>query len=285
MTRRNSPRAVLFIALALVGSSAARYQGTRPPAPSDPCARLTCEEGGVIRGPLDRREMALVFTGGDFSDGGPQIRAVLKARRIRAAFFFTGDFYRTPGNRDLIRGLRDDGHLLGPHSDKHLLYCDWTDRQKTLVTREEFTADLQANFRAMEAFGIERTAVPCFIPPYEWYNREISAWARSLGLVLFNFSPGTTSNADYTTPSMPEYLDSATIFGNILAWERKDPHGFNGFILLIHVGTDPERKDKFYALLDPLLDELSARGYAFLRVDELLVCHQSSVIGQRGPCR
>ncbi len=240
------------------------------PSTAAPCARLTCEEGGVIRGPLDRKEMALIFTGGDFGDGGAHIRSVLKAKGLKAGFFFTGDFYRAPGNKGLIEGLRDDGHLLGPHSDKHLLYCDWDDRSKTLVTREEFTADLLANFKVMETFGIDRASVPCFIPPYEWYNREVSAWATALGLTLFNFTPGTTSNADYTTPAMPEYLDSATIFDNILAWEHKDPHGFNGFILLIHIGTDPARTDKLYMKLDKLLDELSSRGYKFVRVDKLL---------------
>ncbi len=259
----------LALALGIAFSASAPAAQSIRSAP-DACAWLTCEEGGVIRGPLDRKEMALIFTGGDFGDGGPHIRAVLRSRGIKAGFFFTGDFYRAPANKDLIAGLRDDGHLLGPHSDKHLLYCDWTDRSKTLVSREEFEADLLANFKAMEVFGIERRAVPCFIPPYEWYNREVSAWARDLGLTLFNFTPGTTSNADYTTPSMPEYLDSATIFNNILARERNDPHGFNGFILLIHIGTDPERKDKLYMRLDELLDELKNRGYECVRVDKLI---------------
>ena len=170
----------------------------------------------------------------------------------------------------LIRGLAADGHYLGPHSDKHLLYCPWDDRDKTLVSREEFRADLEANFREMARFGIAREKGHLFIPPYEWYNRTIAAWARELSLTLFNFTPGTSSNADYTTPSMPEYLSSQTIYDRILTYEKKDPHGLNGFILLIHIGTDPARTDKFYFRLGDLIDELKKRGYEFVRIDELL---------------
>jgi peptidoglycan/xylan/chitin deacetylase (PgdA/CDA1 family) len=214
--------------------------------------------------------MSLVFTGGSFADGGEHIRRVLRDEGVKAAFFFTGDFYRTAAFEGVIRGLATDGHYLGAHSDRHLLYCPWDDREKTLVGQEEFRADLEANFREMERFGIRREAARLFIPPYEWYNRTIAAWAREMDLVLFNFTPGTSSNADYTTPSMPEYLSSQTIYDRILGYEAKDPHGLNGFILLIHIGTDPERTDKFYLKLGDLIGALKEKGYALVRLDELL---------------
>ena len=255
---------VLLLAAALAAH-------TRQPEPQARlCGVFSCTEAGIVRGRLDRKEMALVFTGGDFADGGPHIRQALKSHRVKASFFFTGDFYRSPETRDLIRGLKADGHYLGPHSDKHLLYCDWNDRSKTLVTREQFRSDILANYRAMQDFGLSLKEAPFFIPPYEWYNRDIARWAKELGLVLFNFTPGTISNADYTTPSMQEYRGSETIYDSIIDDERSDPHGFNGFILLIHIGTAPERTDKLYARLDDLLDYLTARGYKLVRVDELL---------------
>ena len=255
---------VLFIAMLAAGTAA------RTARAQDPCQVFTCDQGGIVRGDTSAKRLALVFTGGSFADGGEHIRAVLKKTGVKAGFFFTGDFYRTPELAGLIRGLAADGHYLGPHSDKHLLYCDWNDRAKTLVTRDAFRADLDANFREMERFGIARDRAPYFIPPYEWYNAEIVRWAREMGLVLFNFTPGTSSNADYTTPSMKEYLSSDAIYGRILAYEKKDPHGLNGFILLIHIGTDPARTDKFYLRLEDLVAELERRGYALVRIDELL---------------
>jgi peptidoglycan/xylan/chitin deacetylase (PgdA/CDA1 family) len=248
---------------------------------TDSCRVFTCDQGGIVRGDTTAKRLALVFTGGSFADGGEYIRTVLRKNGIRAGFFFTGDFYRTPEFEGLIRGLAADGHYLGPHSDKHLLYCDWNARGKTLVTSDAFREDLLANYREMERFGIPRDRAPFFIPPYEWYNADIVRWAREMGLVLFNFTPGTSSNADYTTPSMKEYLSSEAIFGRILAYEKKDARGLNGFILLVHIGTDPERVDKFYLRLEDLISELEGRGYSFARIDDLLTISSSAT--RRGP--
>jgi peptidoglycan/xylan/chitin deacetylase (PgdA/CDA1 family) len=241
-----------------------------PATAGGPGRDFTLDRGAIVRGDTSVRRLALVFTGGSFGDGGETIRRVLVEEGVKAGFFFTGDFYRTPEFAGTIRGLVSDGHYLGPHSDRHLLYCDWDDRSKTLVTRDGFRADLLANFAEMERFGVAREPGHLFIPPYEWYNDEIAAWTRELDLVLFNFTPGTSSNADYTTPSMPEYLNSRTIYGRVLAYEESDPRGLNGFILLVHIGTDPERTDKFYLLLGDLIRDLKSRGYAFVRVDALV---------------
>lgn len=54
----------------------------------------TISHGGIIRGDSTKKEIALVFTGGDYSDGGWHIRFVLEQKMIAAGFFFTGDFYR-----------------------------------------------------------------------------------------------------------------------------------------------------------------------------------------------
>jgi len=232
--------------------------------------RLTYDRGAVIRGDATRKQMVLVFTGHEFADGGTLIRDVLRTKKIPAGFFFTGDFIRNPANAPLIRALRDDGHYLGPHSDKHLLYCSWEIRDELLVTKEEFASDILRNYDAMAAFGGAKDRAPYFIPPYEWYNETIVHWAEELGLVLFNFTPGTFSNADYTTPDMPQYRSSAAIYRSIIDHEKTDPHGLNGFILLLHIGTHPDRTDKFYDRLDELLTELQGKGYRFVRIDELL---------------
>ena len=77
-----------------------------------------------------------------------------------------------------------------------------------------------------------------------------------------------TANADYTTPEMRNYLSSETIYRNIMAYEERE--GLNGFLLLMHIGTDPERTDKLYNRLDELIKALQRRGYQFVRIDELI---------------
>ncbi len=185
--------------------------------------------------------------------------------KVPASFFLTGNFYSNPAYFSLIKRLKRDGHYLGAHSDKHLLYADWTKRDSLLVSREKFQTDLDNNYRRMAAFGINKADAEYFLPPYEWYNRAIVCWTAEMGLKLINFSPGTYSTADYSFPEMGvSYKSSDEIFRSVINRESTDPNGLNGFILLIHIGTDPRRTDKFYYRLDELLKELKNRAYTFV---------------------
>jgi endoglucanase len=225
--------------------------------------------GGIIRTDSTKKEIHLVFTGHEFADGGTIIRGVLKSHRIKASFFFTGDFYRDERFSGLITALKNEGHYLGAHSDKHLLYCSWEKRDSLLVDKETFQNDLLANYAEMSRFGVARSDAKYFLPPFEWYNDSISAWSHTLGLTLVNFTPGTYSNADWTHPELgSQYLSSDTIYARILRYEASRPGGLNGFLLLTHIGTDERRKDKFYFLLDNLITTLKKRGYRFTSLSE-----------------
>jgi peptidoglycan/xylan/chitin deacetylase (PgdA/CDA1 family) len=226
--------------------------------------------GGIIRGSENKKELALVFTGDSFADGAEYISRVLREEGIKASFFFTGNFYRNNNFKEAIEILKKDNHYLGAHSDKHLLYCSWQNRDSLLITKEEFFKDLQNNYKEMEKFGIKKTDAKYFLPPYEWYNDTISSWTKEAGFILINFSPGTKSSADYTTPDMKNYISSEAIHNSILNYEETNEYGLNGFILLIHFGTAPERRDKYYFYLKDLIQELKKREYSFKRIDELL---------------
>jgi peptidoglycan/xylan/chitin deacetylase (PgdA/CDA1 family) len=226
-------------------------------------------DGGIVRGPSDRKAVALEFTGHEFAEGGEVILDQLGRHRARASFFFTGDFLRNPAFEGLIRRIIREGHYAGPHSDKHLLYCSW-EGKKTLVRRDEFRLDLGNNLKELERFGIPRASVRYWVPAYEWYNPEIAAWSAEAGLQLINFTPGTRSNADYTGEADRNFVPSEAILKSILEMARTDPDGLNGFLLLLHIGAGPGRRDKLHDRLDELLDALEAKGYRFVRVDELL---------------
>jgi endoglucanase len=220
--------------------------------------------GGIIRTDRTQKSIHLVFTGHEFGDGGETIRGVLKKHVIKGSFFLTGDFYRNPQYAGLISALKKDGHYLGAHSDKHLLYCSWEKRDSLLVTKEDFFRDVLDNYKEIERFGVRKTDARFFLPAYEWYNDTVTTWTKELGLVLVNFTPGTYSNADWTHPELGrQYVSSDTIFARILRFEQSRPDGLNGFILLTHIGTDPRRKDKFYMRLDELITALENKGYQF----------------------
>lgn len=222
-------------------------------------------KGAVVRTDTTRKNISLVFTAHEFAEGYITVKQALDKYLIKASFFFTGDFYRNTEFAFLIHELENDGHYLGAHSDKHLLYASWDNRDSLLVTKKEFTEDLAANYREMEKFGIPKDSALLFLPPFEWYNDSISQWCREMGIILVNFTPGTIANHDWTFPEPGGlYYSSDSIYSNILNYERDK--NLNGFILLLHLGTDPGRPDKFYHKLDNLLEELIRRGYHFTRI-------------------
>lgn len=229
---------------------------------------FTWVKGGIIRGESSERRIALMFSGDEFADGGETILNTLKEEEILASFFFTGNFYRDPDFKNIIENLKAQGHYLGAHSDKHLLYCSWENRDSLLVTKEEFELDLMGNYGEMEKFGIDPEDSQFFLPPYEWYNDSISQWTQELGFQLINFTPGTLSHADYTTPDLKNYRSNEVILKSILNYEKEK--GLKGFLLLSHIGVAPTREEKFYLELKSLIQDLKTKGYQFVKVDELL---------------
>jgi peptidoglycan/xylan/chitin deacetylase (PgdA/CDA1 family) len=266
-------RVLVASALLVLGgfSVSTRPWGADAPSVPDFSSRpWTFVEGGVVRGDTSKKQIGLIFTGGDFGEGASHILDVLRARDIKASFFVTGDFIRKAELVPHLKRMVAEGHYLGPHSDSHSLYCPWEDRSKTLVTEEFFKKDLQKNIDDLRRLGAlaDPKQFVYFIPPYEWYNADQTRWSRQMGVLLFNFTPGSGSNRDWAPEGHKSFAPSQEIMDDILAYEHKDPHGLNGFLLLLHLGS--ERKDKMHVLLGPLLDQLIKRGYSFVRVDEML---------------
>lgn len=222
-------------------------------------------DGGIVRTDPSVKHIDFVFTAADKADGADKIIKTLKDNNIRGGFFFTGEFFeKFP---DVVRRLVKEGHYVGSHSYGHLLYAPWgSGRDSLLVTKEIFQEDLLRSYSLLRSFGIDEA--PYFIPPYEHYNATISSWARQMGLQVINYTNGTSTNGDYTTPDMKNYYSSKTILDKIWKCEREDPNGLNGHIMLIHLGTDESRTDKFYNCLPDLIRKLRRKGYSFTPLKE-----------------
>jgi endoglucanase len=237
----------------------------------DAPSTFTYDRGCIVRGPRNQKKIALEFTGGYFADGGTTILNELKRRGIKASFFFVGDFYRNPEFRALIERIRDEGHYLGPHSDKHPLYATWDNPPKLEITREAFDADLSANMREIRKLGIADADAKYFIPPFEHFTPEIVEWTTARGMVLINYTPGARSHADYMEDDDPKFISATEMVKTVLDKEKNNPDGLSGWLLLMHIGSGPKRtRDHLYDHLGGMLDELLKRGYGFVRVDEML---------------
>lgn len=224
-------------------------------------------DGGITRTDPSKKQLTLVFTAADKADGADAIIKTLKKHGIQGGFFFTGEFFEL--YPEVVKRLLDEKHYVGSHSYGHLLYMPWGNRDSLLVTRQEFEADMVKSYEALRKAGIEYKDAPVFIPPYEYYNKEISAWTKCMGLQVINYTPGTMTNADYTTPDMKNYRSSKFIYDKIMEVEKRE--GLNGHLMLIHFGTDDRRTDKFYnGYLDKMIKTLKRKGYDFVPLREAL---------------
>ncbi|WP_333577996.1 polysaccharide deacetylase family protein [Sphingobacterium sp.] len=210
-----------------------------------------------------------MFTGHDLSEGTGEVLASLKRNGVKGSFFLTGDYLRTPDFKSYVHQMINDGHWISGHSDKHLLVSDWGSRDLLLVKRDSFVADLKANLKALESGGIDIGNLSYYIPSYEWYNSETVDWAKAVGLHSVNYTPGIRTAADYTYPEMgTRYVSSTAILDNLWSYEAR--YGLNGFLILIHMGTDDRRKDKLYHHLDDIISILKGKGYQLVDVPDLL---------------
>lgn len=227
---------------------------------------IILDNGGIVRFDTSKAKIYLLFSGHKFGEGLDFVLKVLKKNKITASFFFTGDFLRNKKFKKLIKRLINDGHYLGPHSDKHILYCDWLKRDSLLINQDDFNKDLLNNLNELRKYGIDPTNLNYFLPPFEWYNQEIVNWTKWFGMDLISFTSNTFTNADYTTPDMKNYLSSEEIIQKLIVKHRQDRNGLNGCILLFHVGTNPNRTDKLYLRLDEIIKTLKAYGYTFSKL-------------------
>lgn len=221
---------------------------------------ILMNRGAVVRMDTTQKDIWLCFSAHDQRDGFSTVLKTLGKHNVKASFFLTGDFCRN--NPDIMNELVTGGHYVGPHSDKHMLYCSWENRDSLLVTRDQFTKDIEDNYAELEKAGIERSDATVFLPPYEWHNDSIASWCRASGVRLINISHGTITNQDWTYPREDgPYYSTDSIMKNLVSYERRK--GMNGYIMLIHPGTDPRRTDKFYSRLDEVLSYFKENNYRF----------------------
>ncbi len=231
--------------------------------------RFLWDEGAIVRGDAGKKQITLVFTADDRADGAERIITTLKQQGVKGAFFFTGRFFDL--YPDVVSRLVADGHYVGSHSYGHLLYCDWQKRDSLLIDKEQFSDDIIKSYAAMARFGITPQSAPWMIPPYEWHNATVAAWAREMGLQLINFSPGTASSMDYTWPGIKggnSYRDNKWLWDRIMRCERENT--LNGQLLMMHLGTDERRVEKFYDRLPALIKALKKKGYQFVSLPAMM---------------
>ena len=224
-------------------------------------------EGAIVRIDPDQKHIYLVFTADSLFNGVETILNTLKKNKIHGNFFLTGNCCRMPEHADLIHRMVKEGHYVGGHSDQHLLLAPWEDRHACLVSPDSLRADLRQNARELARFGVSREDSRWFLPPYEYYNQTYVNLIESMGYKVVNYTPGTATPADYTTPSMKSYRSSQELIDKLYAFEKKET--LNGALLMIHPGVQEVRTDRLFDRLGEIIRYLKRRGYTFHSLSEL----------------
>jgi len=224
------------------------------------------DRGAIIRLNPESKKIYLCFTADVNFCGAGTILKTLDKYGIKGNFFLTGNCLRLDEHKDVISRLVKGGHYVGGHSDNHVLYADWGPGRPTLMSADSIANDLRLNYEALGQFGVKPEDAPYFLPPYEHYNKFSIDVLTAMGVKVVNYTPGTGTPADYTTPDMKSYKKAQTLIDGLYKFEKSE--GLGGAFLLIHPGIHPDRPDseRLYNRLGEIIKYLKKQGYTFERL-------------------
>jgi peptidoglycan/xylan/chitin deacetylase (PgdA/CDA1 family) len=138
------------------------------------------------------RSMVLTFDDGPDPRYTPDILRTLRTHDVRAMFFVCGEM--AADNKDLLREMADDGHVVGNHT--------WTHPLLTRLSRSAIRSEMERTCEVIDkAYG----------EPPLWFRAPYGAWNRAafqLGAEL-GMEPlaWTVDTLDWTTPGTRRIAD------------------------------------------------------------------------------
>lgn len=198
---------------------------------------ITVDNGKeIMTEPPFEKMVALTFDDGPHELCTPKLLDGLKSRGVHATFFLMGE--NIAGNEDLVLRMKEEGHLIGNHSYRHIqltkagedAVCESIEKTETIIS------------------GITGDRPQYLRPPYGDWNEELEC-RLDLTTVFW-----TVDSLDW------QLQNTSKIVSRVL--KRTG----NSDIILMH--------DIFPTSVESALqivDALQARGYTFVTVDELMI--------------
>lgn len=185
---------------------------------------------------LPKKEIALTFDDGPHPVYTPELLDGLKARGVRVSFFLIGQ--NIEGNEEIIRRMKEEGHLIGNHSQSHMQ-----------LSKENIDAACQqistTNQKIFEITG----EMPSYVrPPYGSWSEELECRV-----------PMTVALWDVDTLDWKSQ-NKDQIVRHVIK------HADDGAVILLHDVYETSVE----AALE-IIDTLTKEGYEFVTVDDLLI--------------
>lgn len=180
--------------------------------------------------------IAITFDDGPRRSTTGKLLDGLKERGVKATFFLVGS--NVEGNEDLIKRMYDEGHLIGNHTYSHV-------QLSTVNATQAYNEIVETNQIISQITG----ETPKYIrPPYGSYSSKLLMQINMIP-VLWSVDPD-----DWDTTNTGKVVQS--VVKNVKC----------GDIILLHDIYD----SSVTAALE-IIDQLKAKGYVFVTVDQLLL--------------
>lgn len=185
---------------------------------------------------VSKKEIALTFDDGPHPVYTVKLLDGLKERGVRVSFFLIGQ--NIDGNEDIIRRMKEEGHLIGNHSQSHMQ-----------LSKENIEAACQQiNATNQKIFDITGEMPSYIRPPYGSWSEELECIV-PMTVVLWD-----VDTLDWKSQNKNQ------IVRHVLK------HADDGSVILMHDVYETSVE----AALE-IIDTLTMEGYNFVTVDELLV--------------
>ena len=216
-----------------------RTEGKPPEGPAS-SAQLS-QYDAVYLGNTAEKVIYLTFDAGYENGCTAKILDALKKHDAPAAFFLVGNYMEK--NKDLVRRMVEEGHIVGNHTMHH---PDMRKKDQAGFAKE--LKDLEALFREITGKKMPKY----YRPPQGLYSQENLEFAQKMGYKTVFWS---LAYADWDNSKQPtkEY-----------AFSKLLPRIHNGAVLLLHSTSKTNAE-----ILEELLTRYKEMGYTFASLDGL----------------
>jgi peptidoglycan-N-acetylmuramic acid deacetylase len=220
-----------------------KTDGTPSGEPADILALLN-KYSGYYLGDTSKKVIYLTFDEGYENGYTPKILDTLKANNVKAAFFVTSDYIKR--NKDLIKRMEDEGHLVCNHSNTHPSMA-----QVALKGQDKFNEEFTLTEKAYEE--VTGKKMPKFFrPPMGKYSELSMKYTQDLGYksIFWSFA-----YKDWIPEEQPTHEAAKKVI-----MERTH----NGAIVLLHAVSKTNTE-----IMDWILKEWKSKGFEFKTLNDL----------------
>ena len=187
----------------------------------------------------DKNEIAVSFDDGPVKNYTPEVLQLLKQENIKATFFCIGN--RIAGNEDILKQIKDDGHIIGNHSYSHHFWFDMFSSKKMLTDLQQMDHEM------VRVTGLQPKL---FRPPYGVTNPNLKK-----AIINGGYTP-----VGWSVRSMDTVIKNETKLLNKLNRSIKP-----GAVFLFH-----DTSKTTLQVLPAFIKEVKNKGFHIIPLDKLL---------------